>query len=166
MQDIAGCRLIVLDVANQEHVVEALSGLFDDVTIVDRRERPSYGYRAVHLIVTSHGKVIEIQVRTALQHLWAEVSEKFSDVVDPAIKYGGGEEQFRDLLARTSNLVASVESHEKWLVDTLASRPQDQLPKEIAALREPLNSQKQELSDLLADMIAQMEAMRRNGCFS
>ena len=62
MQGIAGCRLLVSDVADQERVVGALSRLFDDVTIIDRRERPSYGYRAVHLIVTSYGKVIEKQV--------------------------------------------------------------------------------------------------------
>lgn len=159
MQDIAGCRLIVSDIANQERVVEALSHLFDDVTIVDRRERPSYGYRAVHLIVTSYGKVIEIQVRTLLQHLWAELSEKFSDRVDPTIKYGGGEESIRERLARTSDFVALVELGEKQLADILAeSPPEDQLPEdlmqEIAASRETLSSHKQQLTELLADVIA------------
>jgi putative GTP pyrophosphokinase len=167
MQDIAGCRLIVLDVANQEHVVEALGRLFDEVTLVDRRDRPSYGYRAVHLIVTSHGKVIEIQVRTALQHLWAEVSEKFSDVVDPAIKYGGGAEQFRDLLVRTSNLVAAVELQERRLADLRAMRPQDQLledfRQEIEAISEDTSFLKQELSDLLADMIVTAGILERSG---
>ena len=33
MQDIAGCRLIVSDIANQEGVVEALARPFEDVTI-------------------------------------------------------------------------------------------------------------------------------------
>jgi putative GTP pyrophosphokinase len=158
MQDIAGCRLLVSDVANQERVVEALSRLFDDVTIVDRRERPSYGYRAVHLIVISYGKVIEIQVRTSLQHLWAELSEKFSDVVDPAIKYGGGEERIRELLARTSNLVAMVELIEKQLVDILAkSPPKGQLPEdlrqEITANCKRLSSCKRQPTELLADTI-------------
>jgi GTP pyrophosphokinase len=159
MQDIAGCRLLVSDVADQERVVEALSRLFDDVTIVDRRERPSYGYRAVHLIATSYRKVIEIQVRTSLQHLWAELSEKFSDVVDPAIKYGGGEERIRELLARASYGVALEELAEKQLADILAnSPPQDQLPEdlrqEITANRERLSSCKQQLTELLADLIA------------
>jgi putative GTP pyrophosphokinase len=159
MQDIAGCRLIVSDITHQERVVEALSHLFDDVTMVDRRGRPSYGYRAVHLIVTSYGKVIEIQVRTSLQHLWAELSEKFSDVVDPAIKYGGGEERIRELLARTSTLIASVELSEKQLTDILAnSPPQDQLSEglrqKLAAIREGLSSYKQKLTELLDDLIA------------
>jgi putative GTP pyrophosphokinase len=161
MQDIAGCRLIVLDVVSQDQVVETLSRLFDDVTLVDRRERPSYGYRAVHVIVTSHGKVIEIQVRTALQHLWAEVSEKFSDVLDPAIKYGGGKEESRDLLARTSDLIASVESYEKRFADLRARYPQDQIPEDIVqrieAFRKTLNSKKQELVILLARMLLSAE---------
>ena len=162
MQDIAGCRLIVSNIADQERVIEALSRLFDEVGIVDRRERPSYGYRAVHLIVTSFGKVIEIQVRTSLQHLWAELSEKFSDVVDPAIKYGGGEEWIRVLLTEASNGVALGELGEKQLAVILAtSPPEDQLPEdlkqEITACREQLSSGKQRLTELLADMIARVK---------
>jgi putative GTP pyrophosphokinase len=44
IQDIAGCRLIVSDVAEQERVVESLSGLFNETTVVDRRQNPSHGY--------------------------------------------------------------------------------------------------------------------------
>ncbi len=66
-------------------------------------------------VVLSNQKLIEIQVRTALQHTWAELSEKFSDVVDPAIKYGGGHEAIRALLAGTSELVAVIESSEQQL---------------------------------------------------
>jgi putative GTP pyrophosphokinase len=165
MQDIAGCRLIVSDIANQERVIEALSHLFDDVTIVDRRGRPSYGYRAVHLIVTSYGRVVEIQVRTSLQHLWAELSEKFSDVVDPTIKYGGGEEEIRELLTVASHFIALAELIEKRLMDILAKpSPQDQLPedfrREIAASRGSLNSYKQKLAELLADMLVSVQGGR------
>src|SRR5437763_2062336 len=98
IQDIAGCRLIVPDVAVQESVVQSLKNLFEDTTTIDRRERPSYGYRAVHVVVKHSGKLIETQVRTSLQQLWAELSEKYSDVVDPAIKYGGGSKDAQELL--------------------------------------------------------------------
>lgn len=70
MQDIAGCRLIVQDLANQDDLVERLKELFDRITIDDRREHPSHGYRAVHVIVNHSGKLIEIQVRTKFQHTW------------------------------------------------------------------------------------------------
>jgi len=92
MQDIAGCRLVVPQVARQNKVVRLLSKKLDAV-VVDRRKRPSHGYRAVHLIAKGDSKPIEIQVRTRLQHSWAEFSEKVSDVVDPAIKYGAGHKQ-------------------------------------------------------------------------
>jgi hypothetical protein len=110
IQDIAGCRLVVGDLDDQDEAVQSLVGVFRDAIVVDRRQKPSHGYRAVHLIVSVHGKPVEIQVRTALQHLWAGVSEKFSDVVDPAIKYGGGEESLVRLLAEESRLISGLES--------------------------------------------------------
>ncbi|MGB7209597.1 MAG: hypothetical protein WBD27_13120 [Pyrinomonadaceae bacterium] len=113
IQDIAGCRLVVADVSEQDSVVASLRDLFGmSVSIVDRRERPSHGYRAVHMIVQSEGKLIEVQVRTSLQHLWAELSEKLSDVSDPSVKYGGGSDDVKDILANTSGWVAEVELRE------------------------------------------------------
>ena len=54
--DIAGCRLTVADIFTQDEVVKQLKSLFQESTIVDRRERPSHGYRAVHLIIHYSGK--------------------------------------------------------------------------------------------------------------
>ena len=79
---------------------------------MDRRTNPSHGYRAVHVIVTMSETLIEIQVRSTLQHLWAEFSERLSDKVDPAIKYGGGHEQIRQALSQTSEMVAEFETLE------------------------------------------------------
>lgn len=118
IQDIAGCRLIVPDIAAQNSVVQSLTSLFENTTISDRREKPSNGYRAVHVIINAHGKLIEIQVRTELQHLWAELSEKCSDVVDPAIKYGGGMEDLQKALTTVSFLVATWELSEAQVVDS------------------------------------------------
>lgn len=70
--------------------------------VVDRRREPSHGYRAVHIIVTVLEKPIEIQVRTEIQHFWAQLSEKLSDLLDPAIKYGGGEPEIREILSSLS----------------------------------------------------------------
>lgn len=115
IQDIAGCRLIVPDIANQEAVVESLKSIFEHVTIIDRREQPSHGYRAVHVVVKHGGKLIEIQVRTALQHLWAELSEKLSDVENPAIKYGGGDADTQEALTVGSLAIANEELFESQL---------------------------------------------------
>ena len=70
---------------------------------------------------------IEIQVRSSLQHLWAEVSEKSSDVLDPTIKYGGGIESWRNFLSRSSESVAAYEEFEKRYSEAvLAKKVADQ----------------------------------------
>lgn len=55
MQDIAGCRIVVIDLLTQDEAVERLKGLFGQLHIDDRRKQPSYGYRAVHVIVQEAG---------------------------------------------------------------------------------------------------------------
>jgi ppGpp synthetase/RelA/SpoT-type nucleotidyltranferase len=109
IQDIAGCRLVVGDIIEQDRVVARLENQFDKVQRDDRRAQPSHGYRAVHVIVATGGKLVEIQVRTQLQHVWAELSEKYSDVIDPELKYGRGNPEFQGILVKTSGLVESME---------------------------------------------------------
>ena len=116
VQDIAGCRVVVGDVAEQDRIVASLRTVFPAASVVDRRATPSHGYRATHVVVESSGRVVEIQVRTSLQHLWAELSEKFADEVDPHIKYGGGPDEIRKLLDSTSNRIAEVEGVEADLL--------------------------------------------------
>lgn len=109
VQDIAGCRLVVADMVEQERVVASLRSLFPAVSVVDRRATPSFGYRAVHVVVHLLGTLVEIQVRSSVQHLWAELSEKVADVVDPATKYGGGPDSVRAFLRHTSEQIAAFE---------------------------------------------------------
>ena len=113
MQDIAGCRVVVGNIVEQERFVASLITDFPEASVIDRRDNPSHGYRAIHIIVEISGKPIEIQVRSSLQHLWAEVSEKSSDVLDPTIKYGGGSDEWRNVLTKSSVCVALYEEHEK-----------------------------------------------------
>lgn len=110
MQDIAGCRIVVSDVVAQDDAINALIGKLGEMKAFDRRMTPSHGYRAVHLIAHCADRPVEIQVRSALQHMWAELSEKTADIVDPAVKYGSGPEPWQSLLLRLSNLVAGRES--------------------------------------------------------
>ena len=113
MQDIAGCRVVVANIVDQEQFVASLRTAFPEASVIDRRDKPSYGYRAVHIIAKIAGKPVEIQVRTALQHMWAELSEKSSDVLDPTIKYGGGAGSWRTFLLKMSQSVAAYEEFEK-----------------------------------------------------
>lgn len=115
VQDIAGCRVITADIAEQDRIVEAIRERVSDVTGVDRRARPSNGYRVVHVLVAVGDHRMEVQVRTALQQLWAELSEKLSDRFGIAVKYGGGDAATRDTLDECSELVGAVEHTEAVL---------------------------------------------------
>ncbi len=156
IQDIAGCRLIVSDIANQESVVQSLNGLFEHTTIVDRRQQPSHGYRAVHVIASCHDKMIEIQVRTSLQQIWAELSEKYSDVRDPAIKYGGGDETIQGILTETSSLVTMEESTETDLTHVMDMQAQ------LFSQDNLTNDDKQQVTSLLENAQERQSSLRRD----
>jgi putative GTP pyrophosphokinase len=166
IQDIAGCRLTVTDIAEQDSVVQSLSNLFEKTTIVDRRQRPSHGYRAVHVIVSCLDNMIEIQVRTSLQHLWAELSEKLSDIVNPAIKYGVGSDDMRSLLAEMSSMIIRMELLEvqiadiRMLLSSLNTLPDDMRQK-LANVEASQNSIRQRAFDALRDAIERAEKLAR-----
>ncbi len=134
IQDIAGCRVVVTGISEQDRVVASLISEFPQASVVDRRTNPSYGYRAVHIIVQIQGRLVEIQVRTSLQHSWAELSEKCSDVFDPAIKYGGGDEEIRALFTDSSGTITRTEGLERQIV-TLKEQMIESLSGIISRLR-------------------------------
>lgn len=144
IQDVAGCRAIVSGPTEQELLVTRLRQVFPEATVVDRRPSPSHGYRAVHVIPEISNKAVEIQVRTELQHLWAELSEKLSDVLDPAIKYGGGAEDIRSMLTVVSKAVEENEG----------------IQQRIAALAERIEALDTEHAAVYAEEKAGLEQMR------
>ena len=165
MQDIAGCRVVVRSIVEQEQFVASLTADFPEASVIDRRDNSSYGYRAVHIIAEISGKPIEIQVRSSLQHLWAEVSEKSSDVLDPTIKYGGGSESWRSFLTMSSELVASYEAMEKkwfqftteWEVYLAAGEVLKKLDAEILAHHPTDHEVHEELRDMLENEPRRLE---------
>lgn len=89
VQDIVGVRVVEeMTLGAQDDLVGRIRRYFPKEKVVDRRKKPSHGYRAVHVIVQIDGMWIEIQVRTALQHLWAETTEKLADEWGRQIRYG------------------------------------------------------------------------------
>ncbi len=89
IQDLAGMRIVArTDRRDQDAIVEQLIDVFGEdprpPKVVDRRAVPVNGYRAVHVI----GIPVEVQVRTRLQHEWAELFEKLADRVGRGIAYG------------------------------------------------------------------------------
>ena len=117
IQDVAGCRVEVDNIAEQDRVVTDIVAKFPNAFVYDRRLKPSHGYRAVHLVVDLHGFLVEIQVRTLLQHGWASAVERLADIIDLDIKYGGGPEGLRYQLLNLSNTIAGLEEIENYLRD-------------------------------------------------
>jgi ppGpp synthetase/RelA/SpoT-type nucleotidyltranferase len=109
IQDISGCRVLVNGLAEQDDLVESLLVLFPYVEVDDKRRVPTNGYRAVHVIVYKDGRPVEIQVRTRLQHAWAEISEKIADEHGHEIKYGKGDEGARSFLDKLSAATEELE---------------------------------------------------------
>jgi putative GTP pyrophosphokinase len=89
VQDIAGYRIIVPTATAQASATAVIVQGFENSRLYDRTSQPSHGYRAVHVVVEVHARQIEIQVRTVLQQLWGQLSERLSDTLRlPGIKYG------------------------------------------------------------------------------
>jgi len=94
VQDIAGARIIVRGSRRDQdeavaRVMASVAAASKPPTVRDRRVQPSSGYRAVHVVVFESGLPVEMQVRTQLQDLWAQVFERLGDRWGRAIRYGG-----------------------------------------------------------------------------
>jgi GTP pyrophosphokinase len=161
MQDIAGCRLVVEDVPAQDSIVAQLKAALPDAVLVDRRKQPSYGYRAVHIIAKVLGRPVEIQIRTELQHLWAQLSEKLSDVVDSAIKYGGGEPEVQMIMSEGSEIIGEMDELEIELA-SLKQREGEasELQEQKGAIEEFVRLKKK-VREQLEQSIARLEGLSR-----
>lgn len=107
IQDIAGARIIVPDIVDQDELVTSIAEGFSNCIIDDKRTRPAYGYRAVHIIV-SNPLPYEIQVRTSIEHAWAQLSERLADRHGFELKYGGGPPVVREALVAFSEFCAML----------------------------------------------------------
>ncbi|RKQ86618.1 ppGpp synthetase/RelA/SpoT-type nucleotidyltransferase [Solirubrobacter pauli] len=114
IHDLAGMRIVVdRDRNAQDALVSELIKLFGDEArepkVIDRRESPSHGYRAVHVIVFPEDMAVEIQVRTRWQHEWADMFEKLADRVGRDIRYGQPPEtEVARLLVGAADAVAGM----------------------------------------------------------
>lgn len=119
VQDIAGCRIVLpgapkatdrsIQDEHVQRIVNELSKAGIPYKVYDRRERPSHGYRAVHVVALVEDKPVEVQVRTNWQHQFAQVVELVADQVGNDIKYGGGDRYLRDSVDRLSDIVKNIE---------------------------------------------------------
>lgn len=91
VQDVAGVRFEAeMSLDEQDAVVNAICGAFGhdlETSVRDMRTSAHSGYRAVHIWLRFPSRV-EVQVRTHLQGMWANVYESAADVFGRGIRYG------------------------------------------------------------------------------
>lgn len=102
MQDIAGCRLTVPDLDDLWHMSRHLRETLDVIRVKDYNVDSKAGYRALHLIVRQDQMLVEVQLRTEVQHAWANMSETLAYEHDRLIKAGGGPADLRMQLLQLS----------------------------------------------------------------
>jgi ppGpp synthetase/RelA/SpoT-type nucleotidyltranferase len=126
MQDIVGCRVIVDTAIEQEALARRIGARFPQGRLTDRRIEPTHGYRAVHFIVMWETKPYEIQIRTRLQHAWAQTVERLSDNLYPDLKYGKSHGSISTLLIeRHAKLIEGIEDVEmRFFLDRAENRDQ------------------------------------------
>lgn len=121
MQDIGGCRAVVSSVAKAND----LANMYLDeerqahkfVNISDYIDNPKTdGYRGIHLVYRYQSRstkndcyddlLIEIQLRTRLQHAWATAVETATTFTRQALKWRGGSEDWKRFFALMGSALA------------------------------------------------------------
>lgn len=105
MQDIAGCRAVVLNLGELERVAKRLCEGADRVDDYVASPRKS-GYRGIHMIRVYRGNPIEIQLRTEVMHQWALLVEDLGGQHAWDLKSGKGPHEVLAWLAITSQTMA------------------------------------------------------------
>jgi ppGpp synthetase/RelA/SpoT-type nucleotidyltranferase len=99
LQDIGGSRIIVPKNEDVDRLLKFLQdrvkakGHFSIERVTDYRDRgrDRTGYRSVHLILTRDGVPIELQIRSRVQHYWAESIERTSVIYGYHLKEEEGD---------------------------------------------------------------------------
>ncbi len=125
MQDIAGCRVVMsnVELAKKLYKEGYIRGdlKHKKVREKDYIDNPKEdGYRGIHLIYRYksdkegkkeyNGLLIEVQIRSKLQHLWATAIETVDFFTRQAIKSNEGQKEWMDFFRLVSSAFAKMEN--------------------------------------------------------
>lgn len=107
MADLVGLRVVVRNMQAQRRAADALSIAAEERNYLDD-ELP---YRAIHVITKEDMgfRMIETQIRTVPQQLWANESESFGEQV----KEGGGPTEIREYLQQLSGACRCIDHNQE-----------------------------------------------------
>ena len=78
--------------------------------IDDYVEHPKLdGYRAIHIVVVRNGHLVEIQLRTELQHEWAMLVERLEDTHRTSFREGQGSPEIKAALSDLAEAAACAD---------------------------------------------------------
>lgn len=121
MQDIGGLRAVVSSMARLRKLEAAYRNAAFKHKLVSSRDYVAQpkddGYRSIHLIYRYsntrapeyEGLLLELQLRTKLQHAWATAVETMGTFLGQALKSGQGERPWREFFEIASAAIAIVE---------------------------------------------------------
>lgn len=106
MSDVAGVRIIVEKILDQNIVLDIINKNFEVEKIYDYRNDTKL-YRSIHIILKKEGRFIEIQIRTLAQQTWADESEAFGEQV----KYGKFSKEIEVYLSILRDLTKKIDDN-------------------------------------------------------
>jgi ppGpp synthetase/RelA/SpoT-type nucleotidyltranferase len=117
LQDIGGCRIIVDGNSDVDDMRRYITDKFEQSTFAkvirqtDYREkgRDDTGYRALHIILEVSGCMLELQIRSKIQHYWSESIERTSVIYGCRLKEKEGDHLVIDYFKEFSNILFHVE---------------------------------------------------------
>ncbi len=121
LQDIGGCRIVVGDNASVDSLANFLRDKFEstDQYRIERETdyrdwgRDDSGYRAHHIILSSSGLKLELQIRSTLQHYWSESIERTSVIYGFRLKEGEGDQIVLGYFKKFSDALHFLEQDKK-----------------------------------------------------
>lgn len=121
LQDIGGCRIIVdsnKDVNDLYEFVEKKlkeSTFAKIVRTTDYREkgRDDTGYRALHIILEVSSRMLELQLRSKIQHYWSESIERTSVIYGNRLKEKEGDQIVIDYFKLFSDSLHDIEIYKR-----------------------------------------------------
>lgn len=118
LQDIGGCRIIVNSNKDVNDLVLFVEGKISSqsnlkkLRLTDYREkgRDVTGYRSVHMMIEADKRVLELQIRSRIQHYWAESIERTSVIYGRHLKEQDGDPEVISYFKELSDVFYEIES--------------------------------------------------------
>lgn len=118
LQDIGGCRIIVNSNKDVNNLIKFIEGKISaqenlkKIKITDYREkgRDITGYRSVHMMIEVDGNLLELQIRSRIQHYWAESIERTSVIYGRHLKEQDGDPEVISYFKELSDVFYEIES--------------------------------------------------------